>query len=277
MMPMPTTATLDSPHPHTDRVLEHKDGSILLSIAKDRVCKLNGVGALTWMVLEDIPASLTLDEIVQALEQQFDAINAEGELCYQVTHEQLRSDTERFLGNMASMGLVVVSQDSCGQKFYAVKDEVCATSSAPRVEASQNIDEAREEVDQITPVSKRETFTAFVGLFAFDLLVQFAGFEALIEKVERWPTAEPRKTDREISRRVRATVDRAQMYYPKKAMCLQHASVVTCLLRRRGVPAQMVLGARAFPPKAHAWAEVMNEVVSDSPGVKAKYKELRRL
>jgi hypothetical protein len=72
-------------------------------------------------------------------------------------------------------------------------------------------------------------------------------------------------------------VDRAQMYYPKKAMCLQHSAVVTCLLRRRGVPAEMVLGARAFPPKAHAWAEVMNEVVSDSPRVKAKYKELRRL
>jgi hypothetical protein len=107
--------------------------------------------------------------------------------------------------------------------------------------------------------------------------VKFAGFEALIKMVESWPTAEPRKTDREICRRVRATVDRAQMYYPKKAMCLQHSAVVTCLLRRRGVPAEMVLGARAFPPKAHAWAEVMNEVVSDSPRVKAKYKELRRL
>ena len=278
MMPMPTTSTLNSPHRHTDRVLEHKDGSVLLSIAEDRVCRLNGVGALTWMILEDIPASLTLDEIVRALEQQFDAINAEGELCYQVSHEQLRSDTERFLGNMALMRLVGVTEDSRGQKFYSIKDDVSATtsSSAP-VDQLEESDAAREEVGENTRLSKRETFTAFVGLFAFDLLVKFAGFEALIKKVESWPTAEPRKTDREICRRVRATVDRAQMYYPKKAMCLQHSAVVTCLLRRRGVRAEMVLGARAFPPKAHAWAEVMNEVVSDSPGVKAKYKELRRL
>lgn len=275
MMPMPTTSTLDCPHPHTDRVRRHKDGSIVLSIAEDRVCRLNGVGALTWMVMEDIPASLTVDEIVSALEQQFEAINAEGELCYEVSHEQLRADTELFLRKMASMGLVAVSQDSRGQKFYAVKDDVSATTSAPA--PADPFQEIAAEVDQNTRVTKRETFTAFVGLFAFDLLVKFAGFEALIKRVESWPTAEPRKTDREICRRVRATVDRAQMYYPKKAMCLQHSAVVTCLLRRLGVPAEMVLGARAFPPKAHAWAEVMNEVVSDSPRVKAKYKELRRL
>jgi hypothetical protein len=225
--------------------------------------------------MEDIPASLTVDEIVRALEQQFEAINAEGELCYEVSHEQLRSDTELFLRKMASMGLVAVSQDSRGQKFYAVKDDVSATTSAPA--PADPFQEIAAEVDQNTRVTKRETFTAFVGLFAFDLLVKFAGFETLIKRVESWPTAEPRKTDREICRRVRATVDRAQMYYPKKAMCLQHSAVVTCLLRRRGVPAEMVLGARAFPPKAHAWAEVMNEVVSDSPRVKAKYKELRRL
>ena len=279
MMPMPTTSTLDSPHPHTDRVLKHKDGGILLSITEDRICRLNGIGALTWMVLEEIPASLTLDEIVRAMEQQFEAINAEGELCYQVSHEQLRSDTERFLANMASMGLVGVSEDSRGQKFYAVKNDVSTTTSAPSapVDQSQKIETAYDETGQETRFSKRETFTAFVGLFAFDFLVKFAGFEALIKKVESWPTAEPHKTDREICRRVRATVDRAQMYYPKKAMCLQHAAVVTCLLRRLGVPAQMVLGAQEFPPKAHAWSEVMNEVVSDSPRVKIKYHELRRL
>lgn len=124
---------------------------------------------------------------------------------------------------------------------------------------------------------KRETFSAFLGLLAFDLLLKFAGFESLIKRVERWPTAEPQTTDREVCHRVRGMVDRAQMYYPKKAMCLQHSAVVTCLLRRRGVPAQMVLAAQEFPPKAHAWAEVLNEVVSDSPTVKMKYRELRRL
>ena len=81
---MPATSTLDSPHPITDRARKHKDGSVLLSISADRVCKLNGVGALTWMILEDTAACLTLDEIVRALEDEFDAINAEGEVRYEV-------------------------------------------------------------------------------------------------------------------------------------------------------------------------------------------------
>lgn len=262
----------------TDRVRRHKDGSVLLSIAKDRICKLNGVGALTWMVLEHVEGSFTLDEIVLALEEEFEAINAQGEFHYEVTREQLRADTARFLKKMASTGLLQQLRNSEGQELYSIKDDVSATTSSPEnvVAVPQDLSTYEEQEENIR-FSKRETFSAFLGLLAFDLLLKFAGFQSLVKKVEQWPTAEPRTTDREICRRVRKIVDRAQMYYPKKAMCLQHSAVVTCLLRRRGVPAQLVLAAQEFPPKAHAWAEVMNQVVSDSPGVKNKYRELRRL
>ena len=276
MKPILTTSTRISRH--TDRVRKHKDGSVLLSIAADRICKLNGVGALTWMTLENMRGSLALDEIVFALEEEFEAINAEGEFHYAVSREQLRADTAHFLKKMASMGLLQQLCNSEGQELYSIKDDVSATTSSPEkvVADSQDLNTCEEPEENIR-FSKRETFSAFLGLLAFDLLLKLAGFQSLIKKVEQWPTAEPRTTDREICRRVRGMVDRAQMYYPKKAMCLQHSAVVTCLLRRRGVPAQMVLAAQEFPPKAHAWAEVMNQVVSDSPGVKIKYRELRRL
>jgi hypothetical protein len=273
MMPMATTSTLDSPHPISDRARKHKDGSVLLSISADRVCKLNGVGALTWMILEDIPAGLTLDEIVLALEDEFQTINAEGDLRYEVPHEQLRADTDRFLRKMASMSLLQVSLDSRGGESYSISQDVTGTTSAPATPIDQF--DSTGEQEHIS-VSSRETFSAFVGLLAFDVLLKLGGFQRLIRKVEHWPIASQHTTDREICRRVRGMVDRAQMYYPKKAMCLQHSAVVTCLLRRRGVPAQMVLAAQDFPPKAHAWAEVAGEVVSDSPVVKTKYRELRR-
>jgi Transglutaminase-like superfamily len=276
MMLMPTSSILDVPHSITERVRKHKDGSIVLSIAEDRLCKLNGVGALTWMILEDLHGRLTLDRIVRALEHRFEAINSEGELRYEVSQEQLRSDTERFLKKMASMGLLQISQDSGGQELYCLRHDVSGTTSAPEV-AVKEVNTIGEDVEAGITVSKRETFNAFLGLLAFDLLLKFAGFQYLIKKVESWPTVGPRTTDPEICRRVRGMVDRAQMYYPKKAMCLQHSAVVTCLLRRRGVPAEMVLGAQEFPPKAHAWTEVLNQVVSDSPTVKTKYRELRRL
>ena len=275
-MSMTATAPLHSSHPMTERVRRHKDGSVLLSIAEDRICKLNGVGALTWMVLEDTPGNSSLDEIVDALKEQFQTINAEGELHYEVPHEQLREDTSRFLQKMVSMGLLQVSRNSNGREFYSISAGVSGTTSASEAGLDECTNTDEEVVDNIS-LSRRETFSAFVALMAFDFLLKVAGFQYLIKKVERWPVAEPRSTDREICRRVRAMVDRAQMYYPKKAMCLQHSAVVTCLLRRRGVPAEMVLAAQEFPPKAHAWAEVLNEVVSDSPGVKTKYRELRRL
>jgi hypothetical protein len=250
---------------------------VLLSIAEDRICKLNGVGALTWMVLEDIAVTSSLDEIVNALEERFEAINAEGELHYEVPHEQLREDTSRFLDKMVAMGLLEMSRNSGAQPFYSIRAGVSGTTSAAEATLAEcTPDETESGADDIS-LSRRETFTAFFGLLAFDLLLKLAGFQYLIQKVESWPTSEPRTTNREICRRVRGMVDRAQMYYPKKAMCLQHSAVVTCLLRRRGVPAEMVLAAQEFPPKAHAWAEVLNEVVSDSPTVKTKYRQLRRL
>jgi hypothetical protein len=227
------------------------------------------------MVLEDKPPGLSLEEIVCALEQEFEAINAEGELLYEVPHEQLQTDTDRFLRKMVTMGLLHRSCDS-RREYFSISQDVTATTSAPATEIEQP-NGAGNEIAEDLSFSRRETLSAFVGLLAFDVLLKFGGFRRLIRKVARWPVAEPRNADREICRRVRGMVDRAQMYYPKKAMCLQHSAVVTCLLRRRGVPAEMVLAAQTFPPKAHAWAEVEGEVVSDSPSVKTKYQELRRM
>jgi hypothetical protein len=283
---------------------------VLLSIADDRICKLNGVGALTWMILEESPTGLSVDEVVRELSEQFEAINSEGELLYEVSPAQLREDTAPFLRSMAQMNLLQAMTDSRGQELYCIKEGVSGTTSAPfaAAAAAKNASAvpetplshapslahvtgttAQTEISQPTETTasvsadedikllKRETLAAFIALAAFDLLLKFAGFQSLIRKVERWPTAEPRTTDREVCRRVRAMVDRAQMYYPKKAMCLQHSAVVTCLLRRRGVPAEMVLAAQEFPPKCHAWAEVEGEVVNDKRSVKNNYFILRRL
>ena len=245
---------------------------MLLSIAEDSVCKLNGVGALTWMILEEARDGLSLDEIVRALEHEFEAINSEGELLYEVPHEQLQTDTDRFLKKMVSMGLLQRSDHG----FYSVSADVTGTTSAPATQIEQANFAGNDVVEDLS-ISRRETFSAFVGLLAFDLLLKVGGFQRLIGKVARWPIAEPRTANREICRRVRGMVDRAQMYYPKKAMCLQHSAVVTCLLRRRGVPAEMVLAARNFPPKAHAWVEVAGDVVNDNSSVTSEYRVLRRL
>lgn len=276
-MQVATAATPIAAPSYTEKAQRHKDGSVLLSVAEDRICKLNGVGALTWIVLEDHRRGISLEDLVAQLLDQFDAINAEGQLRYDVSSEQLRSDTARFLKQLAEMHLVHRATDSQGRELYCISESVSGTT-ANAVDAPDTINSTTDfSPNHDSRSLKRETVTAFIGLLAFDLLLKFRGFQSLVEKVERWPTAEPPTTDRETCRRVRAMVDRAQMYYPKKAMCLQHSAVLTCLLRRRGVPAEMILAAQHFPAKAHAWVEVAGTVVNGNQNVRTKYLRLRQI
>jgi hypothetical protein len=278
------TATSVAPlNPFSVVARKHRDGTVLLSAANDRLFKLNGVGALTWIVLEQSPQPLRLNEIVRELYAEFENMNAGGEARYEVSEEQLKTDTSRFLRGLVDAGLVLVS-DANGWESYRITDGISGTTSTTLAELNGAVAET-EVTSLITQTASlpairpkiRETLTALFGLFAFDLLLRVRGFEALIRKVESWPTAEPHRIDQEICRRVCAMVTRAQVYYPKKAMCLQHSAVVTCLLRRRGVPAEMVLAAQEFPPKAHAWTEVTGVVVNDYRQVKTRYRELRRI
>lgn len=276
-MAAPATSIENFPRSYTDRVRKHKDGSVLLSVADDRICRLNGVGALTWMILEDAESALSTNEIVLRLRQEFDAINAEGEFSYDVSSVQLHADTFYFLNKLIAMNLLQRVSDASGLESFRIRKDVSGTTSAAGTHVTaQPAPDVSAKAEQPT-VSKRETLAAFLGLFAFDLLLRLRGFRVLIERVERWPTAKRDSNDPEICRRVRAMVDRAQMYYPKKAMCLQHSAVVTCLLRRRGVPAEMVLAAQEFPVRLHAWSEVGGYVVNDRQDVRNKHREMRRV
>ncbi len=277
-MTLPTSATTTA-IPFAVLARKHRDGSVVLSTANDRIFKLNGVGALTWTVLEQSPNALSLDEVVDELHGQFENINRHGEMCYDISREQLRTDTTRFLKAIADAGLVEVLIAPNGRDTYRILPGVCGTTSTTLAEVTSTDNlpvTSLRDTSGIRP-GKWETLTAFGGLLAFDLLLRFRGFEALIRRVEGWPITEPHPTDPEICRRVCAAVNRAQVYYPKKAMCLQHSAVVTCLLRRNAVPAEMVLAAQEFPPKAHAWVEVAGAVVNDFKQVKTRYRELKRI
>lgn len=275
-----------SPVPFSIVAKKHHDGCVLLSTANDRIFKLNGVGALTWLVLEQNPNALSLEEVVDELHRQFENINHTAEMRYEVSREQLLSDTNRFLKSLVDAGLVQVLNDSNSRESYRSREGVSGTTSTTLTEvtSTQANDVTLAAITITSPTetsksyaSKRETLVALLGLLAFDLLLHFRGFAALLKKVEGWPTTEPHTTDPELCRHVCAAVNRAQVYYPKKAMCLQHSAVTTCLLRRHAVPAQMVLAAQEFPPKAHAWVEVSGVVVNDFKQVKTRYRELKRI
>jgi len=134
------------------------------------------------------------------------------------------------------------------------------------------------ETRPIEPVESRFlTSVAFAGLLVADIVLRLGGFRLLHRIVKRWPVSKRNLNidDDEIAG-VCTTVDRATSYYVKHTWCLQRAAVTTCLLRMKGIPAQMVIGCRKMPFHGHAWVEVNNRVVNDNNMVQTFYCTLYR-
>ena len=116
---------------------------------------------------------------------------------------------------------------------------------------------------------------AYLKLIYFDLYLARGNFAALYNKVRVYPIAKKSPTPDAVERICHA-VDMACIWYWKEALCLQRSAAAACLLKKYGVPAQMVIGAQQMPFKAHAWVEVDGRVVNDKPYTPEIYAVLDR-
>jgi hypothetical protein len=116
---------------------------------------------------------------------------------------------------------------------------------------------------------------AYLKLICFDLYLARGNFAALYNKVRNCPIGKPRPSAHSVER-ICSAVDMACVWYWKEALCLQRSAATACLLKRYGVPAQMILGAKQMPFKAHAWVEVGRRVVNDRPYTPEIYAALDR-
>ena len=103
---------------------------------------------------------------------------------------------------------------------------------------------------------------AYMKLIGHDLFMAQHDFASLHRRVKGFPlrqtAPEPSAADA-----IRRALDIACCFYPKQALCLQRSSVLIAMLRRRGVPAHMVIGAQKLPFKAHAWVEIEGQIFND--------------
>jgi hypothetical protein len=112
---------------------------------------------------------------------------------------------------------------------------------------------------------------AFLELACVDLTLNIGGFSLLHRLVKAWPLVKQENVSTTTAKQICDSVDRAANFYPKHALCLQRSAAVTCLLRSKGVPAEMVIACRKTPFEGHAWVEVENQVINDTPKVKTYY------
>jgi len=116
---------------------------------------------------------------------------------------------------------------------------------------------------------------AYWKLIHFDLYLARGNFAALYAKVRNYPVRRQAPTLDAIEQ-ICSAIDRACIWYWKEALCLQRSAATACLLKKYGVPAQMVIGAQQMPFKAHAWVEVDGRVVNDKPYTTEMYAVLDR-
>jgi hypothetical protein len=124
---------------------------------------------------------------------------------------------------------------------------------------------------------RADTLFAFAGYTLLDLVLSIGGFARVQDLVRRFPVRAGTTTHATPVTDLVAALDRAALWYPRTRLCLARSAVATCLLRWRGHAAHMVIGARQMPFHAHAWVEVDGQIVTDSPRVRERYRELERM
>jgi hypothetical protein len=114
---------------------------------------------------------------------------------------------------------------------------------------------------------------AYLKLIQFDVYLARGNFGVLYDKVRAHPNRKMPIPDNAIEQ-ICSAVDMACIWYWKEVLCLQRSAATACLLKRYGVPAQMMIGAQQTPFKAHAWVEVDGRVVNDKPYMREMYAVL---
>ena len=118
--------------------------------------------------------------------------------------------------------------------------------------------------------------TAYLELIRFGFHIRRKDFAALHSAVRKSRVHRHTSRCTSLAELCRA-LDLACIWYGKRVLCLQRSAAATCLLRRHGIPAQLVIGTQQIPFNAHAWVEVEGQVVSDRPYMHKMYAVLERI
>lgn len=227
------------------------DGGVVLDLNHDRLLKLNTVGTEMWSLLS---RGMSEAQVVEDIAHR-----------YGVEPIRVKEDLRSFL-RMANELELSPESVLLAEPVEPVTGRQEGKPCALRAQDQNALGDTTTIGDFIK---------AILGLALFDVILSCRSLETLCSAVRSWPV-KPRPSTRETAEiaQICRAVERASVWYPKKALCLQRSAVTTCLLRERGIRAQMVVGVRAMPFLAHAWVEVSGSVINDLSRVKSFYQSL---
>jgi hypothetical protein len=203
---------------------------------------------------------------------------------YPETGERSGTDLVRFLDQLMALSLIAPAGD------IAPREPITDSSSYQNTNDSESIFESEScrfiaffqnnRYIRDGRISKTVWIAlAYSSLILTDCLLKGLGFARFYRTVRRWPCERMSMSGERQKTQITAIVsivNSAAAYYFKRAWCLQRSAVTTCLLRLRGIPAELVIGVREMPFLSHAWVEVAGEVVNDRSIMQRYYKEIER-
>jgi hypothetical protein len=229
-------------------LITSKDGGVLFDLDNDEFWKLDPIASNMWSLL-------------CAGKSESDIVTTLSTLC-DVDPGRVAKDLESLL-------------QSAEKRKITPEYVQISEGSKPSIQEHKHYPYYGQGLDQARPrPSRLRVCHAFLFLAAFDLALSIGSLKTLCLRVRRWPLRQPRRGDAEMIGRICTAVERACVWYPKKAVCLQRSAVTVCLLKSVGIDARMIVGARVMPMLSHAWVEVNGEVVNDYLKVTTVYQSV---
>jgi hypothetical protein len=227
------------------------DGGVLFDPERDRLLKLNATGVEMWHALN---AGQSESDVAGQIACK-----------YGVERQQVLDDLRNLVAKAAELGLS--------------PSDILLTEQQPEKITPQTAPSFPwygHAPDASRPRPRRFTILcAVAGLAMFDCILSLLSFNVLCRWVKAWPLKPRHAQDKSmLIGQICAAVEKACVWYPKKALCLQRSAVTACILRSYGIPAQMIVGVRPMPFLAHAWVEAEGSVVNDFPNVQKFYQTM---
>jgi Transglutaminase-like superfamily len=116
---------------------------------------------------------------------------------------------------------------------------------------------------------------AWCELLWLDIL-GLIGFRVMRRFIAETPIS-PTARSYDVLGLVRFAVRDACIFYFKDVHCLQRSSAVARMLRRRGLPATLVIGYLPLPVMSHAWVELDGNIVWDHIHQHEHYRVIDRV
>ena len=232
-----------------------EQGCIVLNVERGSVLSLNNTGALMFAKLAEARDGLTREEFVEIGGREFEDVDV----------SRIEKAVDDLLARLKQTGTIQTEENVAAIRRRDVRARIALSLSR-----------GVRHLVRLLLQAKAYTIAALVLLFTAEVVRQLGGFRSIHDTVAQWDiTIRPQPEDNALANACSA-VNRACTWHPKRSLCLQRASVLVCLLRSLGFPAQMVIGVHKMPFYGHAWAELGGKVVNDHANAQKFFHVLNR-